>query len=201
MVRHGGIRAAASKKMRRDFKIQSHKEKKMAKKRFFFGTLATVLVLGLVFAGCTTTTNSNGKLDNNPRTIKITGFNLEGIRPLVMHLKPESEGLFSDPVVAADPEIDGTTLSYKLAEYGPEWERASPNGPRDDKPWTGTGKFVLGIILSPSPNDPSKNASFYFYSAVDTLEDGTNPATAVDIKDTVTTLEWSKFYCAWDDNI
>jgi hypothetical protein len=174
----------------------------MAKKNLFFGGLAMALafVFGLVLAGCAA--YGGDESYDGLKTIKITGYNLEGINPMVMYLKPESAGLFGQPpIAAADPEIDGTTIFYKLAEYGPEWERVKPIEQRNGKPWTGTGEFFIGFWLSPSPNDPSKNASFYFYSTEDTLEDGTNPATPVDINDAVTMLEWSKFYCALDDNI
>jgi len=54
-------------------------------------------------------------------------------------------------------------------------------------PWSGNGNINIELWVSPSPRDPSRNSAKYVYSA-----NGVNQ-TPFDIKDEVTTLEWSKF--------
>ncbi|MDR2738428.1 MAG: hypothetical protein LBB68_01140 [Treponema sp.] len=118
--------------------------------------------------------------DGVPKTIKVTGYNAEGGEVYSMQIfseQPDPAGWRPPAAVALD-EIDGQTITCKLGIWMYRWE--------DLESWTGTGKFFIGIEYD-IPRDPSKDGSKYVYSP-----DGTNPA-PVDIKDEVTTLEWSKF--------
>jgi hypothetical protein len=152
----------------------------MKKDKFLIlGILEMVLALGLVFAGCTT--DGSDEPYNGPKTIKITGYDgSQGIIIGVMHLHPESADGWP-PVANAQP-IDGQAIICPVVNWG------------DGELWTGTGKFFIWIECSPPKNDSLKDGSIYVYSV-----DGTNPA-PVDIKDAVTTLEWSKFIWSKDYN-
>jgi hypothetical protein len=119
--------------------------------------------------------------DGPPKTIKITGYSSQGgITAEYMYISPESTGRPDSwpPIASAEQVIDGQTITYTLGIWEDDWN--------DPKPLTGTEKFFIVIEGSP-PKDPSKDGAKYVYSA-----DGRNP-TPVDIKDAVTTLEWSKF--------
>jgi hypothetical protein len=114
-----------------------------------------------------------------PKTIKITGYNSQDITVSDIEIFLESRGAgVWPPVAGAFVNIDGQTITVTPVNY---W-----NTPNPGEPWTGTGKFFIVIECRP-PHDPSKDGANYVYSA-----DGIN-ATPVDIKDEVTTLEWSKF--------
>jgi hypothetical protein len=126
--------------------------------------------------------------DGISRTIKITGYNSEVVTSFrQIQIWSLDQELDEGPPVAArwgkDFKNDGQTIICKLLA---EWEG-------NLKYWTGTGKCYIWFQCYP-PKDPSYNQSDYVYS-----EDGENP-TPVDIKDAVTTLEWSKFIWVRDGN-
>jgi hypothetical protein len=158
------------------------KDFQMKKDNFLIlGMLAMVLALGLVFAGCNTV--GSNELYDGPKTVQITGYNSsQGIIVGVMNL---AESADSWPPAANAQPIDGQTITYPVLN----WEKNS-EGVRE--PWKGTGKFFIWIQCSPPKNDSSKDGSIYVYSV-----NGTNPA-PVDIRDAVTTLEWSKFIWSKD---
>ena len=139
-----------------------------------------MLALGLVFAGCNT--DSGGKTYEGSKTIKITGYNSQGgITVSEITIWPESAGAENwptPPTACGNPVINGQTITYTLVNWDDHW--GNPTS------WIGTGKFFIVIECHP-PKDSSKDGAKYVYSA-----DGTN-ATAVYIKDEVTTLQWSKF--------
>jgi hypothetical protein len=118
--------------------------------------------------------------DDVPKTIIITGYSPQGTIWAGLDLSQTGiEGQRNE--ARASEVISGQTITYTLGIVG-------------NLPWTGTGEFFITFYVGPSPHDPSKGAGVYFYS-----EDGTNP-TQVDIKDAVTTLEWSKFVWIRDYN-
>jgi hypothetical protein len=82
--------------------------------------------------------------------------------------------------------IEDQLITCEMLEWFSGWTN-------DHKPWTGTGEFFIQFQCYP-PKDLSNNVSHYVYS-----EDGTNPK-PVDIKDAVTTLEWSRFIWIRDSN-
>jgi predicted small secreted protein len=118
-----------------------------------------------------------------PKTIKITGYNLDVEKVDALRIRSESEGPYNGngmpTAVAGIVEADGQTLTLMSFAGLSFWE-----GGREF--WMGTGTVFL-VLQNSEPRDKTKKTAFYTYSA-----DGTNP-TAVDIKDEVTTLEWSKF--------
>ena len=123
---------------------------------------------------------------NGAKTIKITGFNLQGVTVIGgLCIFSESTGAeVHPPVAVADDSagvivIDGQTLTFTVVNW--EDHRNNPT------PWTRTGKFFIQFECQPPKNDPAKNGAHYYYST-----DSTNPA-LFDIQDAVTTLEWSKF--------
>ncbi|MDR2178362.1 MAG: hypothetical protein LBP20_10045 [Treponema sp.] len=131
-----------------------------------------------------TTVYTNGFMtipnsDGVPKTITITGLQggdiLAGLN-IFAKLDQARNTAWAE-------EIDGQTITYALI--------VGHDGIHH--PWTGTGEFFIVIGCSP-PRDPSYDGSKYVYS-----EDGVNPA-PVDIKDAVTTLEWSKFIWLEDYN-
>jgi len=149
----------------------------MKKGKFLIlGMLALVLALDLVFVGCN---NGGGEPYDGPKTIKITGYNSQGITAYNMEIYSEATGTAGwPPAACADQEINGQTITYAVVNWDDHWGNPTP--------WTGTGKFFIVIECNP-PKDSSKDGAKYVYSA-----DGTN-ATLVDIKDEITTLQWSKF--------
>jgi hypothetical protein len=129
--------------------------------------------------------------DGVPKTITITGYS-GGILADGMDRSSYSGDILAGGIgisselgggAWAPREIDGQTITYALSVG---WDDIYI-------PWTGTGKFFITIDCYP-PRDPSYDDSRYVYS-----EDGVNPA-PVDIKDAVTTLEWSKFIWLEDYN-
>jgi len=138
----------------------------------FLGMLAMALALSLVLVRC-----SSDEPYDGPKTIKITGFD-NSVNVLENELTVESELGAGSPVARADNIVNGQTITCTLVNWADHWS--------NPEPWTGTGKFFI-VIACYNPRDPSKTGAKYVYSA-----DGTN-ATAVDIKDEVTTLQWSKF--------
>ena len=119
--------------------------------------------------------------DGRPKTISITGYSSPGIKVYTMQLSSESADAPDawPPAAVAVEEIDGQTVTYRLGLWMQRWE--------DLEPWTGTGKFFIVIDCAPPLKDSSKDGAKYVYSA-----DGIH-ATPVDIRDEVTTLDWSKF--------
>jgi hypothetical protein len=119
--------------------------------------------------------------DGVPKIIITTGYSPRGTTTASLELIPEID---SQPIAWAEwaeAVIDGQTITYTLGNGG-------------NLPWTGTGKFYIWFFVMPSPHDPSYRAAGFYYSA-----DGINP-TQVDIKDAVTTFEWSKFIWISDWN-
>jgi hypothetical protein len=166
------------------------------------GMLAMVLTLGLGFAGCDT--DGSDEPYTGQKTIKITGYSSGSgfVGGGEMIIFSELPGLDDWQPTAVkrwkleDGELtDGHTYTYALVKWHrhtsqEDWDAywANPD------PWTGTGKFYILIDCANPKNDLEKDGSHYVYS-----EDGKNP-TAVDIKNAVTTLEFSKFIWFRDVN-
>jgi hypothetical protein len=119
--------------------------------------------------------------DGPSKTIKITGYNSQGITNVWgIYIFSELTGFKAwPPIASAEPVIDGQTITYTLVNYEDDWN--------DPKSLTGTEKFFIRFDCTPALHDSSKDTALYVYSV-----DGTNP-TPVDIKDELTTFEWSKF--------
>jgi hypothetical protein len=156
------------------------------KKNNVFGILATVLALGLVLAGCATSTGGNGGDEGVPKTIIITGFNLplEGKGKINVELTGNWDDENTEFTVHARglAELNGQTLTCQLHEdFG------------DTPHWTGTGEYGVNIRISP-PSDTPEGTEFYRYHN-SKLPDEND--VRISIKDAETTLEWSSFKYAW----
>jgi hypothetical protein len=114
--------------------------------------------------------------DGRPKTIKITGYSpqggIEDVGEMTIFSESTDPAGWPPAAKAYPPVINGQIITCSLMA--------------NQEHWTGTGKFFILIECYPA-KDPSKDGSKYIYSV-----DGTNP-TPVDIKNEVTTLEWSKF--------
>jgi hypothetical protein len=147
------------------------------------------LALGLVLVGCKTVSDGAETIsddDGDPKAIVITGYN-DSLKFTNNggYLFSESTGIV-DPYVACGLEkITGQTITYnfgtvdfaQVEDWDKFWDYL--------KPWKGTGKLFF-VINCATPKAGGWGAT-YAYSV-----DGKTPA-LVDIKDTVTMLEWSKF--------
>jgi hypothetical protein len=139
-----------------------------------------LLALGFAFAGCATDTDGGEPYDG-PKSIKITGYDTssQGTGAQEITLFTESQGINNwPPSATAYGKPNGQIFILVLTVWDSDWD--NPN-----YPYTDTGKFF--VVIEGSPKDPGRDGGKYAYSV-----DGTNPA-LVDIKDAVTTLEWSKF--------
>jgi hypothetical protein len=143
--------------------------------------LAFVLALGLVFFVSCVTDTGNGEPYDGPKTIKITGFNEEGLTPNggyvfytdALEWPPVAVGQSNDTF-----KLTGQTITVELIDWGIFFTDLTT-----EEPWTGTCKYFIVIQGKPPKNDSSKDGSNYAYSA-----DGINP-TSVDINFAKTTLE------------
>jgi hypothetical protein len=142
-----------------------------------FRILVMVLALGLVFASCDT----NGSRDepyNGPKTIKITGFDLEVSEGLEIGILETLDGpkigrIFGMPFGSGPRDVSMELIDMDTTLSGTHPE----NG---EQPWTGTGNYFIFF-------DPDDSGSDYYYSV-----DGTTPS-KYSIKDAVTTLAFTKF--------
>jgi hypothetical protein len=163
------------------------------KKNSVFGMLA----LGLVLAGCATSTGGNGSVtggrgdDGIPKTIIIKGFNpqLEGTWGFGVEVTgdwdDEQDGwiipAISKATVDGKPNVilDGQTLTIPL------WNN-------DDNElltrWTGTGEYSVNINIYPRGTGTVKAYRYHFNTGNE----------SVNIKDAETMLEWSDFVFGWD---
>jgi hypothetical protein len=161
----------------------------MANKKLCFGMLGMVLVFGIVLFGCDP--DGGNESNTDPKTIKITGFNLEGYDQIFVFLcaTPQYDW---PPVVESRAEISGSDITVELA---PTLDDESAG-----EPWTGSGKYYLWIQLGPTENQGPGHRPVYVY-AVDGASPVSNGATAdysangtlIYIEDTVTILEFSEF--------
>ena len=144
------------------------------KKFASFGMLAMMSIFILI--NCN---NDGGEQYEGPKTIKITGYE-GGVTAYSMEIYAESAGIDSWPPAAeAIQVIDAQTITYPLEGW-------KSGGATTGESWTGSGFFFIIIECNP-PKDLSKDGAKYAYS-----ENGIN-ATPVEIKNGVTTLQWSKF--------
>ncbi|GHU98236.1 hypothetical protein FACS189483_05980 [Spirochaetia bacterium] len=124
--------------------------------------------------------NTNGI----PKTIKITGYNLDSdIRVWPLQIFSD-QSLSWPPAAQANVAIDGQTITCTVRNVN-DWGE-------NPEPWMRTGKFFIMLQCDRPKEDPEKDGSSYVYSV-----DGINPA-LVDIKDEVTVLEWAKFIWLYD---
>jgi hypothetical protein len=148
------------------------------KKTFkLFGIIALVAVIGFSMAGCastsqeTTTQPTSPQLNNEPKSIVITGFNLE------LKFQPDEMGAF---------------LLWDWDRGGPAGDGASRNGDTltielktntdaGRVPWTGTGEYFLLFEVRPGINGGEYTRWVYQDWAI------------VAINKAVTTVKWSDF--------
>jgi hypothetical protein len=165
------------------FKIEWKRRFMEMKNKCFFG-FGVLFVFWFLLTGCPT--DGSDEPYTGPKTIKITGYSSQGITANDMEIYLESTGIVHPPTAEAEGEINGQIITYSLTNW-------KPGGNTTGEPWAGMGKSFIVIACDP-PKDTSKDGAKYVYS-----EDGKN-ATPVDIKDAVTTLEWSKFIWLMDVN-
>jgi hypothetical protein len=149
----------------------------MANRKIMWGIVGVSLVFGLVLAGCATNTSDEPNTD--PKTIVITGFNLELQNGLEFAIRETLEGpLIGRRWISRLPPGNGPRdVSMELIDMDTTASGTHPeNG---EQPWTGTGNYFISF-------NPGGN-SRYFYSV-----DGTNPAKYY-IKDAVTKLAFVNF--------
>ena len=150
------------------------------KNRWFVG-IGVLLVFGFVLTGCATTNGGGqqqqgggggGEPNNEPKTIVITGFNLDS--------QPEEMGAFllidweTGGPAGGGASRDGDTCTIKLQKGG--------------IPWTGTGEYFLIFEFRPGINGGKRTLWAY--------QDYSHLA----INKAVTTVKWSDFGEPWDDD-
>jgi hypothetical protein len=167
----------------------------MKKNKFF--VLGMVLALGFVFVGCDTGTG--GAPYTGPKTIKITGFSEENAKMLLVFLIKEPSWSY--------PPVAGGRTAYSESGLGSDItvELKDKTDQADGEPWTGTGKYYIWISAE-FPN-PEKR-SMYLYTVDGDIKvppvtngnfddlynmDGIDNVASIDIKDAVTTLDFTKF--------
>ena len=141
------------------------------KNRWFVG-IGVLLVFGFVLTGCATTNGGGqqqqgggGEPNNEPKTIVITGFNLDS--------QPEEMGAFllwdweSGGPAGGGAGRDGDTLTINLMASG--------------KPWTGTDECFLLFEVKPGINGGERSLWVY------------QNWTKIAINKAVTTVKWSDF--------
>jgi hypothetical protein len=143
----------------------------MTSKKQVCGIRAVVLVL--ILAGCSTD-SSGSELYTIPKTIVITGFDLEVTEGIECTVRWSLDG---SPIARLYKSgAAGSVVSMGLIDMDTTASGTHPeNG---EQPWTGTGNYYIRLKCD--------NVN-YFYAA-----DGTNIKRFY-IKDAVTTLDWTKF--------
>jgi hypothetical protein len=146
----------------------------MASRKQMRGIL--MLLFGLILAGCLTD-NSGSELHTGPKTIVITGFNLNVTKGIECVIRWELDGPAIARLYRGIQGFPGSVVSMELIDM--DTTTASGTHPENgEQPWTGTGNYFISF------NPDNVN---YFYSA-----DGTNIKRFY-INDAVTTLDWAKF--------
>jgi hypothetical protein len=145
----------------------------MKKNKFsVLGMLAIVLALCLAFVGCAT--DSGGEPYDGPKSIKITGFNLDVPEGLEFVITETLDG----PKIARRWN-GGSSSGTRTVSSGDLFDIALGN----DQLWTGTGNYFISL----NPADGLPESVDYYYSV-----DGINPSKYY-IKDAVTVLDFAKF--------
>jgi len=138
-----------------------------------FGMLALVLTLGLVLASCATMSGNR-----EPKTIIITGYNLQGRTPvngiILSSWEPWTEAASGG--VELGNNFVGDTITLYLHE------------PNSSRRFTGNGGYSLIVNVTPAI-ERGKSGSAYLYN---------NNGSGVIINEAVTTIEWSHFEHGWD---
>jgi hypothetical protein len=170
-----------------------------------FSVLGIVLALGFVFVGCEPGTGDVPNTD--PKTIKITGFNLQDAEMLFLFVNNEPSSNWP-PVtggwIAASESGFGSDITVELKRDFESWDWTESKPWTEFEPWTGSGQYYIWIQVGfPSP----EKRSVYHYTMdgvtqVQVTEDnlwdpytmdGINNAASIDIKDAATTLDFAKF--------
>ena len=166
------------------------------KKDNFFVLGMLVMALGLILAGCATSTGGGDDAvrgdDGIPKTIIITGFDLqlEGTRSFWVVLTGDWDDERNDWIIPANSKeevdgqpsliLDGQTLTVPLWNY-------------DDNElltrWTGTGEYGINFHIFPSTEHGTVETYRYLYNMPGKR--------TVDIKDAETTVTWSDFVFGW----
>jgi hypothetical protein len=157
-----------------------------------FGLIvAAALALGFAFVGCDTTTGGGAP----PKSIKITGITLtsaetNGEGGMVICKKYTDEGnLGAAGVIVAreiwhEPHITNGELLFDLYVSN-GWDATN-------KPWTGSGKYAICLQIAGTDgwDDEGGHHHRYWWT-----KDG--EYAKYDIKDALTTLEFSQFKKEW----
>ena len=152
---------------------------------FVVGMLTVLLALGLVFVGCETSSDDSGTY-TGPKSIKITGITLTGT-------EINGEGgvqIFNEPVwggnsVAREvyhvPRVINGELLVDL--------KVSAGWDATDAPWTGSGEYYIRLIFAgPAGWSDEGGTSLHYW-----WTNGGQTPVKYDIKDAVTTLNFSQF--------
>jgi hypothetical protein len=170
----------------------------MNKNKFsVLGMFALVLALDFAFVGCDNGTDGGEPYDG-PKTIKITGFNVADAKQLLI--------FFTNKPSFSYPPVAGGRTAWSEDGLGSDITIELKDGTdqADGETWTGTGKYYIWIqVALPSP----EKRSVYLYT-VDGITkvpvtdenlyhaynmDGVDNAASIDIRDAVTTLNFTKF--------
>ena len=142
-----------------------------------------------------------------PKSIKITGFNLTGYSDLFVFVSETPQPIYSQDAegnwlpergIESRAAISGPDITVKLAPT--YWDESAGQVHIGD-PWTGSGTYYLWLQISPEGATGPGLRRVYVYAVngtspvaegaeADYNADGIVP---IDIKDAVTTLEFSKF--------
>jgi hypothetical protein len=159
----------------------------MKNKRFFVFPAMAALAIGIVAAGCASNSSSNTNEpspgNNEPKSIKITGITFadtNGEAGVQIFDAPEFGGNSVAREEYGTVHIDNGELLADL--------KVSDGGDSTDTPWTGSGKYYICLLFAGTDGwaDDGGDTHFFWWA-----KDG--EAAQYDIRDTVTTLEFSQF--------
>jgi predicted small secreted protein len=168
-----------------------------------FGMLALVLALSLVFGSCATA-SGGGDLDRggnvantDPKTIKITGLAWPENGWMWVYLS-EGPQLFSSSHFSGSKGISSSDLEITVDFY--RSYDISTDQEMYDITFTGSGKYYVWVQIWTESIEQGRQVFFYAVDGGSSVPLGqdvnynnTDGITPIDIKETVTTLDWSRF--------
>jgi hypothetical protein len=169
----------------------------MVSKKQVWGILA--VVFGLILAGCPTDNNGSEPY-LGPKSIKITGFNLQNAEMIFVFVEKNSS--WDYPPVAEGRTINfgsATDITVELAESVNDWDDMNEDIVR----WTGTGKYYIWIQIHFSDQE-KRSVYLYTMDGVVQVEaddssydpyniEGITNAGSIDINSAITILDFAKF--------
>jgi hypothetical protein len=154
------------------------------------GILATVLIFGFVLSGCAT--GKNGNPDNVSKSIKIIGITLtdaetNGHGSVLICKEYKNEGNLgaAGVIVAREAGSAIITNGELLFEL-----KVSDGWNVTNEPWTGSGKYAICLQIAGTGGWDDNDFHRYWWT-----KDG--EYAKYDIKDALTTLEFSQFKMEW----